>query len=205
MITCCSLVCCFCVVRQWWLLRICSSILGTLLFLCFRQWHGWWKVMLWKTFKEPGTWPLPYLKKHVGFKKARLFGKLFYLRTEFMPTSRCSLQILHSHTARGRLLHCVPHLVHILYGIWEDIWISQVDSSSCYPNCVMSSREWWLTHFFAVLTHYWADPRWAKLLSTQQTAGHAISTYCFLHVVKAVYQSPAEAQGQGNACRKMSE
>lgn len=156
---------------------------------------------LWRTRHQTSSIP----EKTCCVLKARLFGKLFYLLTEFMPTSRCSLQILHSHTARGRLLHCVPHLVHIFYGIWEDICISQVDSSWCHPNCVMSSRGGWLTHFFAVLTHYWADPRWAKLLSTQQTAGHAIPTYCLLHVVKVVYQSPAETQGLGNTFRKTSE
>ena len=35
-------------------------------------------------------------------------------------TSRCSLQILHSHTARGRLPHCVPHLVHMFYATGEN-------------------------------------------------------------------------------------
>lgn len=34
-------------------------------------------------------------------------------------TSRCSLQILHSHTARGRLPHCVPHFVHMFYSTGE--------------------------------------------------------------------------------------
>lgn len=51
------------------------------------------------------------------------------------------------------------------------------------------------THFFAVLTHDRADPGRAKLLSAQQTAGHPISTHRLLHVVEAVYQSPAGAPG----------
>lgn len=87
---------------------------------------------LWRTRHQTSSIP----EKTCSILKAHLFSRLFYLLTEYKPTSRCSLQILHSHTARGRLLHCVPHLVHIFYGIWEDICISQVDSSWYMTFCV---------------------------------------------------------------------
>lgn len=90
--------------------------------------------------------------------KAHRFSKLFHLLTEFKPTSRCSLQILHSHTARGRLLHCVPHLVHIFYGIWEDICISQVDSS------------WYMTfHVFRTVWSPAEECDWLTFLQSSHT------------------------------------
>lgn len=55
---------------------------------------------------------------------------------------------------------------------------------------------WLIAYLFAVLTHHWADPRWAQLLPTQQTAGQSIPTHSLLHVVQAVYQAPAAAQGK---------
>lgn len=80
--------------------------------------------MLRKTFEEPGTRPLPHLRKQKekicvkGFSTDYL--TLFFVRWCNALTSRCSLQILHSHTARGRLLHCVPHLVHMFYTTGEN-------------------------------------------------------------------------------------
>lgn len=75
--------------------------------------------MLWKTLEEPGTWPLPHLRKYV-LQAFHFHSKMFsFVHACKALTSRCSLQILHSHTARGRLLHCVPHLVHIFYMVGE--------------------------------------------------------------------------------------
>lgn len=76
-------------------------------------------------------------------------------------TSRCSLQILHSHTARGRLPHCVPHLVHMFYTTGENrdfqlLAIYNVITSAqltdhdllCFCNfCVNCSRVVCLSHY----------------------------------------------------------
>lgn len=79
--------------------------------------------MLRKTFEEPGTRPLPHLRNegrkcNIGFPTGNLIILFVYWCKAL--TSRCSLQILHSHTARGRLLHCVPHLVHMFYTTGEN-------------------------------------------------------------------------------------
>lgn len=52
------------------------------------------------------------------------------------------------------------------------------------------------THLFAVLTHHRADPGWAQLLPAQQTAGHSVPAHGLLHVIQAVDQAPAAAQGE---------
>lgn len=110
---------------------------------------------LWRTRHQTSSIP----EKTCFVLKPHLFGKLFfYLLTEFKPTSRCSLQILHNHTARGRLLHCVPHLVHIFYGKWEDSCISHVDSS------------WYMT--FRVFQTVWSAAEecdWLTFLQSSHT------------------------------------
>lgn len=171
--------------------------------------------MLRKTFEEPGTRPLPHLRKHLCYRLSADSLTPLFVHWRKALTSRCSLQILHSHTARGRLLHCVPHLVHMFCTTGENkdfqlliILLLQIHSNPVFSPFVWTAAErvcccfclviigWLITYLFAVLTHHWADSRWAQLLPTEQTAGLSIPTHSLLHVVQTVYQAPAAAQGE---------
>lgn len=202
MITWCWVVYCLSVLRQRWLLGVCSCILGTLLFFRFRQRHGRRKVMLWKSFEEPGTRPLPHLRKHVALWKQVSQANSFTCSHESSThLTLFSADLTQPHSTGPAATLCPTLGTHALQNKRiQDICISRVDSSrhmtfSCVRNCAKCGRAVWLTHFFAVLTHHGADPRWAKLLSTQQTAGHAVPAHRLLHVIQAVYQSSADAKG----------
>lgn len=154
--------------------------------------------MLWKTFEEPGTRSLPYLRKCFIFKTF-FSDKLFKIVTGV----KCSplVVLCRSCIATQHVADCytVFHIWYTYSTRWEKTRILQLTSTELlyFLNyCVKCSRRVCLTHLFAVLTHRWADPRWTQLLPTQQTAVHSIPTHSLFHVIQPVYQAPATAHGE---------
>lgn len=131
---------------------------------------------------EPhSAWPTATLRATLG-------THVLDNRGEHRFQAACHLQWYHKHTAH-KPWPFVFSQVRIAADEWAGFCLDIIGKHT--------------TYLFAVLTHHWADPRCAKLLATQHTAGHSIPTHSLLHVVQAVYQTPAAAQG--DVLLKMSQ
>lgn len=152
--------------------------------------------MLRKTFKEPGAGPLPHLRKRVN-AQSKYLVLLFFRGPNHSPLAvlckscRATQHVADCYTASHTWCTCSAQEGKIKG--YEELIVHKRLFFSFFINF---SRQMCPTHLFAVLTHHWVDPRWSQLLPTQQTARHPIPAHSLLHVIQAVYQAPAAAQGE---------